>query len=177
MFVILFAITAIVFTVITISITKSSVRVLKWLPVANLHDPDFEIKEGNIYFQGEPFPNGIDLPTFVVAINKTGLPTPYSKDKNHVYYIVERPFEDIQIKIMPEADPTTFQPIFNVGGIGLDAGSFAKDSNTVFVEDVPIPGADPETFVVLNEPEICGPECEYNAKDKNHFYLGPQIVK
>lgn len=152
-------------------------RPFRWVSLPALHDTNFEIKQGNIYFQGEPFPSGVNLPTFEVAINKTGSSTPYSKDKSHVYYIVEKPFEVIYIEIMPDADPTTFQPIFNVGGIGLDAGSFAKDRYTVFAEDTPILGADPKTFLVLNEPEICGPECEYNAKDKNHFYLGPQIIR
>lgn len=81
----------------------------------------------------------------------------YQKDKNNIYY-TESGFDD---PILESVDYATFRPI---------SSQYAKDKSYVYYYGrTIIEGADPETFVDLNDYGY--------AKDKNHVYINDHIVE
>jgi hypothetical protein len=149
-----------------------------WVSILTLNDADFTVHNGKAYFQGVPFPQGTEVRSLVIAVATTGLPTPYSKDTNRVYYVVAQPIGMENVEVVPGADPQVFQVIYDVGGPGEpDGGAFGKDSDNVFIGTAPITGADPATFVVLPSVQSCGPTCEYRSEDKNHLYYYTETVR
>lgn len=95
----------------------------------------------------------------------------YAKDARHVF---------INGSVVPELDPKTFMPIDTL---------YAKDSKKVYMnqkqiisdsEDNFVTGADPATFIVLQEPSASGgtylgTESLY-AKDARHVYFGGDVI-
>ena len=120
---------------------------------------DFYATDGKtVYFKDNPIA-GSDVVSFVLIGE-------YAKDSRHVYYN-GLPVENL--------DPASFTPV--------DGGGYTKDKNGVYlgltpVEDPdghtkqflgrPVPGADPETFVMIK-----GEKIDY-AKDKSGYYWGGQ---
>jgi hypothetical protein len=143
----------------------------------------------SLMFWGE-YPNQkplkyiIDLDTY----KKDTIP-PFSRDKNHVYYVryqadgtyrfivehadpktfvsigyrwgIDKHHVFTEIDLVPKADPKTFLQL------GYDWG---KDKKHVFWGTDIVPNADPKTFQVDKE-------SDYLAKDKNHSYRDGQIQK
>ena len=84
----------------------------------------------------------------------------YSKDNNHVY---------MQKKILPNADPLTFEIITPFAG---------KDKARVFLGQQMIEGADPKTFVFFgSEMNLWGVPMQPYAKDKSHVYFMGRLLQ
>lgn len=143
----------------------------------------------SLMFWGE-YPNQkplkyiIDLDTY----KKDTIP-PFSRDKNHVYYVryqadgtyrfivehadpktfvsigyrwgIDKHHVFTEIDLVPKADPKTFVQL------GYNWG---KDKKHAFWGSDIVPNADPKTFQVDKE-------SDYLAKDKNHSYRDGQIQK
>lgn len=104
-------------------------------------------------YKGTYLIEGADSATFTSTSNDL-----FARDKNYVY---------LDQSMLPGADPKSF--------VVLPGGLYGKDKNTVFdlTHKVPLAGADYTTFASMTEdgvPVICGATCEYDAKDKYHFY-------
>ena len=103
-----------------------------------------------------------DSATFMVVLEDAFSRMVFGKDASHVYF---------ENELIPGADPVTF--------ITLGASGYSKDAYHVYgapnVTSI-IDGADPATFQLVGLAQ-CGPNCQYDAQDKNHKYLGGEIVQ
>jgi hypothetical protein len=142
-----------------------------WVSVLQMSDPLFTEKDGKVFMSGILI-SGADPATFSVAIDQTGTPIQYAKDKYHVYYI-DAVWDEhnrlvvIKIEAIP-ANPEDFTPLFGAplkptlsdtelsSIIGPNANynclyySYAKDHKSVFSQDYKIADADPITFKCLS---------------------------
>ena len=93
---------------------------------------------------------------------QTGRSTLYARDKAQVYY-GKGGFVDLNVSILPGADPATFEVLGN---------HYSRDAHHVYADAQLIPDADAATFKVLKDGQKkCGQDyC--NAEDQYHSYLG-----
>jgi hypothetical protein len=92
----------------------------------------------------------------------------YITQKGGVYYYSDSSNGSKQ-ELLPNADAMTFQVICasNDG-----SATYGKDNASVFYNDQPITGADPNTFKLLSGLDLYDVQCSDYAKDKNRVYLG-----
>jgi len=144
---------------------ESQVPTHWWVLVASAVNSRYAESSGVISYDGVPI-EGADPTTFMVSqgiheANIHGRDT-YAKDKNNVYF-----GEDGGLDVPPVspgayvvigADPTTFQPIYDVAGYFT---SWAKDKDRVYGgyvgESVFDSGIDPASFSVLASGEPPNP--------------------
>jgi peptidoglycan hydrolase-like protein with peptidoglycan-binding domain len=93
----------------------------------------------------------VDVPSF------SFLSSYYAKDKNVIY--------DLATRKEVTADVLHFTELIR---------GYAKDSQNVFYRKDVIPDADPDTFVVVGAPDEGSIPF---AKDKNHVFLGSEVMK
>ncbi len=109
---------------------------------------------------------GVDTSTFQVFPGSN-----YAKDKNGVYYPLERVCVDganwgvcyCTKYVVPGADPASFTYLGN---------SYASDKKNVYFGGHVIPGADSKTFIVIPGPQYC-----YFAKDDRHVFMHGKIFE
>jgi len=167
----------------------SSSQSFSWVPISELPYL-FTQKNGQLYLVGtgtvEPT---VDVATFDVAINGNGLPIPYARDKNSVYWFTasgnpEDPNNLIvgELYELEAANPTTFSPIFatpvNIRSYQATQArstnpqcvydAYGKDSDHVFFQDYVINGADPNTFGILFDSQGC--PTNYDTDASHIFY-------
>ncbi len=129
----------------------------------------YTIYNGRAYYASIPILEA-DLPTFVAL--PTSNCVAYAKDKNHVYI----GNMGLAYEIVPGADPNSFVPFFDAGGLTLYSEdkthvyetediAFTIPASSVDIEE--IASADPKTFSVFYDKD--GYFTGY-AKDKNHVY-------
>ena len=106
--------------------------------------------------------------TAVAGLNPdtfTALDMFYSKDDRSVYY------EEGDISgFIAGADPKTFTIL------GEQTG-YSNDISHVWYEKQLVPQADLSTFVVLPQAADCGSDCQYDAYDSHHKYIGGTVVQ
>lgn len=94
---------------------------------------------------------GADVASFSILLfgDDAFVESPYSKDKNFVYYTGVIPTAATStpaaLASIPGADPNSFAALYDVPQEGGD-DTYAKDRNYVYLGDGVIPGADPTTF-------------------------------
>ncbi len=109
----------------------------------------------------------IDLESFQLlespGVNSEAPFTYYAKDTNHVYYYG---------KIIPQADPNTFERLF-LEGLEFELfeefrfTNYSRDKNHVFFGSQIVEGADPESFQLVN--------AYYSADDNNVYRYGEKV--
>lgn len=120
-----------------------------------------------------------DPATFVSLATPTNSGSEFGRDKNAVYYSLQR---------VSGIDPNTVSLIGVVYDDGTDySGEYLEDKNGIYFDSGPQPyslmtlnGADKATFTLTPSDglrESCGINCFYDAYDKNHKYLDGQIVQ
>ena len=125
---------------------------------------EFAKDASHVFEGGQIFP-GADPNTFVIIDDSSGGML-FAKDRRHVYM-------PSQEGPLPGADPATFIPIYDPNGDGLGTGYF-KDKNYVYLVSPTtgsvnrVPGADPDTFILLNTVEV------WRAEDKTRYYVNGQ---
>ena len=105
-------------------------------------------KDASTWYEAEKM--DVDVPSFSFLLY-------YAKDKNIVYSLTTG--KEVS------ADVTHFTEL---------NGRYAKDQEDVFYQGKVIHEADPDTFVVVGAPDEGSIPF---AKDKNHVYLGVEVVK
>jgi hypothetical protein len=125
-------------------------------------------------FDGDQIIPGANPATFSVILGP-GYETGFTKDKSDVWYAYN--FDGAQIYKINDADPVTFV-VMRVTEYGTE---YAKDKNQVYLvtgnSQNPISvisGADPATFTIVQNTNS---QSTFDARDKNHEYLGGQIVQ
>lgn len=121
-------------------------------------DGDYSIDAKRVYYTYKAIPEANPKNFHTWNKDAPGAPSapgtpdaPYAHDGKHAYY------QETPLKAEPAPDPGSFSPLD-------DKGVYAADSSNVYLKREQIPGADPESFEVLNA-EI------KLAKDKNSVYF------
>jgi len=94
----------------------------------------YHFKGEQLYFQHHKIDEVIDRDSFVI-IDQT-----HAKDKIHVFDVMQ---------IIADADPDTYQVLTT--SLAQLNNRFSKDKNCVYFGTNKVNGADPKTFVVIDE--------------------------
>ena len=170
-------------------LTQSN-QLFSWIPFYDL--PDLYMQShGQIFLAGthDSFPNA-DPATFQVAVNESGLPIAYARDKSHVYWF-DVAWDDASEpervsaanpEIVIGADPDSFVPIFGIPVTDLTAqqinniigpthnwqclyDAYGKDDKNAYFQNYIISGADPNTFSIVFDSNGCPTNFDKDADD------------
>ncbi len=149
---------------------------VKWIPFAQVDNQEFGFAEMNthIYLSDKTTPGSADSvfpdsnpSSFLVSFNSNGKPTLYAKDDQHVYFFDLVGDSGVFIRMLPKADPNTFQPLDAV----YDVDTFySKDRVHVYWMGHLVEGADSGTFGLVSH-------ASYDAQDQNHHYSAGHTVQ
>jgi hypothetical protein len=150
-------------------------KMRRWIPLKNVPSgvSPFVEQENEVYFHSEssftPIDKGIegaDPATFEIWSHWN---LEVARDKHAIYLST----------FAIDADPATFVLLYSDDD---HFTGYAKDRSRVILVDCidapcPVSAADPSTFSVVNPVASCGPECHFDAQDRDHKYYLGQLVK